>query len=84
MPVERQVSLFRNGRSQAVCIPHEFELPGTTAVMRKEGDRLIIEPTVATGLLGVLSGLPPLAGEDRLDAIADMRLSGRTSNAAGR
>lgn len=41
---EREVKLFRNGRNQAVRIPVEFELPGNEAVMRKEGDRLIIEP----------------------------------------
>jgi antitoxin VapB len=40
----RRVSLFRNGRNQAVRIPREFELPGFEAMMRREGDRLIIEP----------------------------------------
>jgi antitoxin VapB len=41
---ERHVRLFRNGRNQAVRIPREFELPGEEVVMRKEGDRLVIEP----------------------------------------
>ena len=45
MPAERVVELFRNGRNQAVRIPREFELPGSEAVMRKEGPRLVIEPT---------------------------------------
>ena len=40
---ERHVRLFRNGANQAVRIPKEFELPGQDAVMRREGDRLIIE-----------------------------------------
>ena len=44
MSEQRHVKLFRNGRNQAVRIPVEFELPGDEAVMRKEGDRLIIEP----------------------------------------
>ena len=44
MTQERHVRLFRNGRNQAVRIPREFELPGTEAVMRKEGSRLVIEP----------------------------------------
>jgi antitoxin VapB len=44
MPAERHVKLFRNGRSQAVRIPREFELPGKEAVMRKEGSRIVIEP----------------------------------------
>lgn len=41
---ERHVKLFRNGRNQSVRIPREFELPGTDAIMRKEGDRIVIEP----------------------------------------
>ena len=39
----RTVSLFRNGRNQAIRIPVEFELPGTEATIRKDGDRLIVE-----------------------------------------
>ncbi len=42
----RHVRLFRNGANQAVRIPKEFELPGKDAIMRREGDRLIMEPTV--------------------------------------
>jgi antitoxin VapB len=41
---ERHVKLFKNGRNLAVRIPREFEFPGEEAIMRKEGDRLIIEP----------------------------------------
>jgi antitoxin VapB len=40
----RKVSLFRNGRSQAIRIPKEFELPGTEATIRREGNLLVIEP----------------------------------------
>jgi antitoxin VapB len=54
---ERRVKLFTNGRNQAVRIPREFELPGTDAIMRKEGDRLIIEPAPPTSLLAVLATL---------------------------
>src|SRR5690606_11918197 len=43
----RIVSLFRNGRNQAIRIPVEFELPGTQATIRRDGDRLIIEPHAA-------------------------------------
>ena len=60
MSLERHVKLFRNGRNQAVRIPREFELPGREAVMRKEGDRLIIEPTQPRSLLAVLATLEPL------------------------
>jgi antitoxin VapB len=44
----RTVSLFRNGRNQAIRIPVEFELPGSEATIRKDGDRLIIEPKAKT------------------------------------
>jgi antitoxin VapB len=60
MNVERHVKLFKNGRSQAVRIPREFELPGDEAVMRKEGSRLIIEPTQPRSLLAVLKTWEPL------------------------
>jgi antitoxin VapB len=54
---ERHVKLFKNGRNQAVRIPREFELPGTDAIMRREGDRLIIEPAPPKSLLAVLATL---------------------------
>jgi antitoxin VapB len=60
---ERHVKLFKNGRNQAVRIPREFELPGEDAVMRKEGDRLIIEPAAPTSLLALLATLKPLSEE---------------------
>ena len=60
MVAERRVRLFKNGRNQAVRIPHEFELPGEDAVMRKDGDRLIIAPTQPKSLLAALATLAPL------------------------
>ena len=42
-PPSRHVRLFRNGANQAVRIPKEFELPGKEAIMRREGNRLVIE-----------------------------------------
>lgn len=55
MQTERHVRLFRNGRNQAVRIPREFELEGNEAIIRKDGNRLIIEP-VGKGnrLIGLL------------------------------
>lgn len=44
MQIERHVRLFRNGRNQALRIPREFELEGNAAIIRKEGNRLIVEP----------------------------------------
>lgn len=40
----REARLFRNNRSQAIRIPVEFELPGDRALIRREGNTLIIEP----------------------------------------
>ena len=56
----RHVKLFKNGRNQAVRIPREFELPGEDAIMRKEGDKLIIEATTPKSLLAMLATLQPL------------------------
>jgi antitoxin VapB len=61
MQTERHVRLFRNGRNQALRIPREFELPGNEATVRKEGNRLIVEPAAPHSLLAVLAGLRPLA-----------------------
>jgi antitoxin VapB len=57
---ERHVKLFKNGQNQAVRIPREFELPGNEAIMRKEGDRLILEPAPPKSLLALLATLQPL------------------------
>ncbi len=70
MILERHVKLFKNGRNQAVRIPREFELPGQDAIMRKEGERLIIEPTPPKSLLALLATLSPIA-ED-FPSIADL------------
>lgn len=56
----RHVRLFRNGRNQAVRIPVEFELPGDEALMRRDGDRLVIEPLAKRGLSALLASLEPL------------------------
>ena len=60
MGTERHVKLFKNGRSQAVRIPREFELPGEDAIIRKEGERLIIESAPPRSLLAILARLKPI------------------------
>ncbi len=57
---EKQVRLFRNGRNQALRIPREFEFDSDEAVVRKEGDRLIIEPIRKGRLLRLLETLEPM------------------------
>lgn len=66
----RHVKLFTNGRNQAVRIPREFELPGEDAIMRKEGDRLIIEPVPPRSLLSLLATLEPI--EEDLLPVSDL------------
>ena len=56
----RPVSLFRNGRNQAVRIPREFELEGTKAMIRKEGDSLVITPIRKHRLMDMLARWQPL------------------------
>lgn len=60
MSHQRRVKLFRLGSEQAVRIPREFELPGEDAAMRRDGDRLIIEPAPPRSLLALLAELPAL------------------------
>lgn len=69
MNAERHVKLFKNGRSQAVRIPREFELPGEDAIIRKEGERLIIEPAPVLSLAAYLATLNPI--EDDFGPIED-------------
>lgn len=69
MTPQRHVKLFKNGRNQAVRIPREFELPGEDAIMRKDGERLIIEPAPPKSLLALLATLAPL--EEDFPPIAD-------------
>ena len=60
MSAERRVRVFRNGSNQAIRIPREFELTGDEALLRKEGERLIIEPIASASLLAVLERLTPI------------------------
>jgi antitoxin VapB len=69
MPEKRHVRLFRNGRNQAVRIPVEFELPGDEATMRRDGDRLVIEPVRKRGLIALLRTMKPL--DERFPEIDD-------------
>jgi antitoxin VapB len=65
----RHIKLFRNGRSQALRIPREFELPGTDAIIRKVGQKLIVEAAPRQSLLDILAKLSPL--DETFPEIAD-------------
>ena len=67
---ERHVRLFKNGSNQALRIPREFELPGDEAILRKDGDRLIVEPAPRTSLLALLATWAPL--EEDFPEIEDL------------
>ncbi len=60
METERRVRLFKNGRSQALRIPKDFELPGDEAIIRKIGAVLIVKPVKHPSLLALLATLDPL------------------------
>lgn len=59
-PASRQVRLFRHNRNQAIRIPVEFELPGSEAIISRDGDRLIIEPMRKNGLAALLDSWEPM------------------------
>ena len=63
MTTEHIVQLFHNGTHQALNIPPEFEPPGDQVVIRRDGDRLIIEPVKRAFLLALLATLPDIEDE---------------------
>ena len=63
IPAPRHVRLFRNNRNQAIRIPVEFELPGSEAIISRDGDRLIIEPVRTWGLAALLDSWEALTEE---------------------
>jgi antitoxin VapB len=58
--MERSIKLLRDKESQFIEIPSEFVLPGEDAIIRKEGNKLIIERTPKRSLLELLVTLEPL------------------------
>ena len=42
--MESVAKLFKNGRSQAVRLPKEFRFNGTEVRIRKQGEKVILEP----------------------------------------
>ena len=69
--MERHVKLFRNGRNKALRIPREFEFPGDHATIRKEGEKLIVEPRkTKSSLIALLKTLRPL--EEDFPEIEDL------------
>jgi len=46
--METTAKIFMNGRSQAVRLPKEFRLKGSEVRIRKEGQKVILEPLEKT------------------------------------
>lgn len=76
---KRRVRLFRNGRNQAIRIPRDLELEGDEALIRRDGDRLIIEPVRKGKLLALLASMKPITEpfpdvDENLGALDDISL----------
>jgi antitoxin VapB len=63
MQTEQLVHLERVGSRQMLYIPREFELAGENVLIRKEGERLIVEPAQKSSLLAYLATLEPIEDE---------------------
>jgi antitoxin VapB len=63
MPNLRHVKLLRRNGHQLIRVPVEFELPGVEAMMRRDGDRLVIEPVRKRSLLALLKSMEPFDGD---------------------
>jgi antitoxin VapB len=60
----RHVKIFLKDGHRSVEIPEEFDFPGDEATMRKEGDRIILEPKERkTDLLEWLATIEPWEDE---------------------
>jgi antitoxin VapB len=42
--METTAKLFKNGRSQAVRLPKDYRFKGSMVKIRKEGEKVILEP----------------------------------------
>ena len=41
----RTVSVFRNNRNQAICLPKDFEFPGVAElIIERQGDTIVLRP----------------------------------------
>ncbi len=66
----RHARLIRSGRDQALRIPREFELAANEVIIRRDDDRLLLEPVRRSPTLAaVLAKLAPL--EEAFPRIAD-------------
>ncbi len=77
---KKVVRLFRNGRSQAVRIPKEWEFAGDEVVIRQLPDgRLLLMPAETAGLVEYLKTAEPwtggefVEGDEKLPPLDEVR-----------
>jgi virulence-associated protein VagC len=76
MTMQRHVKLTRSAGDDTISRPAEFALSSDDVIIRKEGDRLIIEPEIARNrqvngaLLAWLAMQEPLPPEDAMDPVS--------------
>ena len=63
MTAEYHIKIIQEGSSQTLSIPHELSLSSSEVTIRKEADKLIIEPYQKKSLLEVLATLEDSDGE---------------------
>ncbi|HEY3797033.1 MAG TPA: type II toxin-antitoxin system VapB family antitoxin [Caulobacteraceae bacterium] len=63
---KKKAKLFRHGGSQAVRLPKEFRFEGSEVAIRRDGDRVILEP-VATDWSALLAEIDRLPGGIRFE-----------------
>jgi len=70
---KKLVQVFRNGRSQAIRIPKEFELAGESVIMRRQPDGSILVMQAQTaGLVSYLREAEPWTGADFVPDDSDL------------
>lgn len=73
MGAYRKAKLFTHGGSQAVRLPKDFRFDGTEVRIRREGDKVILEPAARDWdvFWAKIDGLAEAAGEPFPDLLAD-------------
>ena len=64
-----EARLFRDNNRKALRIPADYEIPEDRVMIRRDGERLIIEPVRKKNLLEVLADLYPLGTKDKFPDI---------------
>jgi virulence-associated protein VagC len=67
---QRRAKLFKNGRSQAVRLPHDLRFGGKEVLVRRFGNGVLLEP------------LPEVAGEGALSLAPEAVKDSNPKNAA--